>query len=93
MMAEARALVGADGLVALRVTPRAAADRIAVEPATADRPARLRVHVTTAPEDGKANKAVIALVARALGVPRSTITIARGETGRDKLLRIDGWAE
>lgn len=87
----ARAMVGADGMVAIRVTPRAASNRIAVEPATADTPARLRVHVTTVPEDGKANKAVIALVAKALGVPKSRVAIVRGETGRDKLLRIAGW--
>lgn len=49
----------------------------------------LRVHTTTAPEGGKANEAVIGLLSRALGVPRSQLTLLRGATSRDKLFRVD----
>ncbi len=81
-------MIGADGTLAVRVTPKAAANRILVEPAAPGAAPRLRIYVTTAPEDGKANKAVIALLAKALGLPKSRIVIVRGDTGRDKLLRI-----
>jgi uncharacterized protein YggU (UPF0235/DUF167 family) len=46
------------------------------------------VRVTAAPEDGKANAAVIALLAKALGVPRSALAIVRGATARDKIIRL-----
>jgi uncharacterized protein (TIGR00251 family) len=44
----------------------------------------LRVSVTAAPEGGKANRAVIALLADALSVPPSSITLVRGAGSRDK---------
>jgi hypothetical protein len=49
-----------------------------------------RVRVTAAPEDGGANRAVIALLAEALGVAPSRIELARGAVSRDKLFRIAG---
>jgi uncharacterized protein (TIGR00251 family) len=51
---------------------------------------RLRVAVTAPPVDGKANAAVVQVLAEALGVPRTAIDIVRGETGRRKTLRIRG---
>jgi uncharacterized protein len=51
---------------------------------------RLRVVVSAAPTDGKANKAVILALAKAFGVPQSAVTILRGETGRKKTVRIEG---
>ena len=48
----------------------------------------LRVHVTTAPENGKANAAVRALLAKALGVPKSRLSLVRGRTARDKVFEI-----
>ena len=50
----------------------------------------LRVYVTAAPEGGKANKAMIALLSKALGVARSGITIAKGHASRDKLVVVEG---
>jgi uncharacterized protein YggU (UPF0235/DUF167 family) len=50
----------------------------------------LRVYVTAAPVDGEANKAVIAVVAKLLKVPKSRVSIKRGESSRDKLLVIEG---
>ncbi|WP_372422297.1 DUF167 domain-containing protein [Salinarimonas chemoclinalis] len=72
----------------VRVTPKASAARITAERDT-DGGLALRVAVTAAPEDGKANAAVIALLAEALGLPRSALAIVRGETARTKTIRID----
>lgn len=47
-----------------------------------------RVRVTAAPEGGEANRAVIALLAGALGVAPSRVELARGAASRDKLFRI-----
>lgn len=79
-----RAAVSEAGLLGVRVTPRAAADRIAVEDG------KVRAWVTAPPDKGKANRAVIALVAKALGVPKSAVEIVRGETAREKLVRVRG---
>lgn len=50
----------------------------------------LRARVTAVAEDGKANKALIALLAKLLRQPKSAITIISGETARKKNLRIEG---
>ena len=52
----------------------------------------LRVWVTAAPEGGKANEAVIALLAKRLGVSRSSLSILRGHKSRNKLLSFEGLA-
>lgn len=69
------------GHLAVRVTPNARSERIAIEDG-------VRVWVTAPPEDGKANKAVIALLAKALGLPKSALAVARGEASRDKVIRV-----
>ena len=76
------ALIGEDGLLAVRVTPNAKAEMLSIEEGA------LKARVTVVPEDGKANKAVIALLAKALGVPKSSISLVRGQTSRDKQFRI-----
>ncbi|MGR3367487.1 MAG: DUF167 domain-containing protein [Sagittula sp.] len=68
--------------LAVRVTPKAS--RTAVE---RDGVA-LRVYVTTVPEGGKATAAVVKLLAKALGVPKSRLELVRGETSRDKVFRV-----
>ena len=78
-----RAVVGADGKLAVRVTPKASGNRIMVADGA------VRVWVTAPPDKGKANQAVIALIAKTLGVPKSAVALVRGETARQKLLRID----
>jgi uncharacterized protein YggU (UPF0235/DUF167 family) len=40
--------------------------------------------------EGRANAAVTELLAAALGLPRSAVRVARGERGRDKLVRVEG---
>jgi uncharacterized protein YggU (UPF0235/DUF167 family) len=49
----------------------------------------LKVYVCAAPVDGEANAAVLALVAKSLGVAKSSVSIVRGESSRDKVLRVD----
>lgn len=46
----------------------------------------LKVRVRAVPEDGKANKAVIQLLAKAAGCPRRSIEIVVGERGRNKIV-------
>lgn len=77
----------------VRVTPNAKADRI--EGAGEDDAGRrfLKVRVRAVPEDGKANKAVAALVAKALGLPKSAVTLAVGGKSRLKRLAIEGEAD
>jgi uncharacterized protein YggU (UPF0235/DUF167 family) len=48
------------------------------------------IRVTAAPVDGKANAALCAFVARRAGVPRSRVSVVRGMTSRDKVVRVDG---
>lgn len=68
----------------VRVTPRAGREAIEEGP-----DGRLVIRVTAAPEDGKANKAVTKLLAQALGVAKSRLTLTRGTTSRDKQFRLD----
>jgi len=50
----------------------------------------LKARVSAVAEKGKANKALIALVAKSLGVAKSSVSLTSGETSRKKILRIDG---
>jgi uncharacterized protein (TIGR00251 family) len=69
--------------LAVHVTPKAGRDEVA-----GWREGELQVRVTVAPEGGKANTSVCAVVAKALGVPKSSVTVVRGETSRHKQLRL-----
>jgi hypothetical protein len=53
----------------------------------------LSVRVTAPPVEGEANRAVVALLAAALGVRGSALSVARGARGRDKLIRIEGLSQ
>ena len=74
----------------IKVTPKASADRVQGWTEDEQGGRVLKIMVTAPPEDGKANKAVIALLAKRLKLPKSAITIASGETARRKTLLIDG---
>ena len=50
----------------------------------------LRIALTAPPVEGEANAALIRLLARALGVPRSSLAIIRGERSRNKAVRVQG---
>lgn len=67
--------------ITVRVMPRAKLNQVDPQP-----DGTIRVHTTAAPADGDANAAVIKLLARHLGVPKSTIRIIRGTTSRDKVI-------
>lgn len=77
-----------DGLrLRVRVTPRGGADRVeGLDPAHD----ALRVRVRAVPEDGKANTAVCATVAAALGVAKGDVTLVSGASARLKGLRVRG---
>ena len=80
-----------DGLrVAVRLSPRASADRIQGAVADAAGHTRLKVAVTAAPEAGKANAALIGLLAKWLKCPKSTLSIQSGATDRNKVVLIAG---
>jgi uncharacterized protein len=51
---------------------------------------RIKVKVTSAPEGGKANERLKEIIAKALGISKSSVKIIRGETSRLKILRILG---
>ncbi len=51
---------------------------------------RLRIGVTEAAEDGRANRAACATLAEALNVPSSAVAVTSGATSREKTLRVEG---
>lgn len=53
----------------------------------------LKVSVTAIPEKGKANKALITLLSKHYRIAKSSFTIVRGETSRDKIIEIQGITE
>lgn len=69
--------------LAVRVTPNARAN-LASRDGTA-----LRITVTAPPDEGRANDAVTALLALALSVAPSRLTLISGATSRDKVFRLD----
>lgn len=76
--------------LSLRVTPNAGSDRIEGRELRADGDAVLRLRVAAVPDKGKANAAAVALLAKALGVPKSAIRLVAGETARSKVVEIAG---
>jgi len=79
-------------LVSLRVTPNAGNDAIEGAEARDDGSRVLRVRVKAVPDKGKANAAVIALLAKTLGLPKSSVTLESGETARLKTVLVKGEA-
>jgi uncharacterized protein (TIGR00251 family) len=73
----------------ITVTPKSRANEIVVSPA--DRAVRIRV--TAAPEDGRANRAVLELLSERLGVPRSALSVAGGAASRWKWIEVEGLEE
>lgn len=77
----------------LRVTPNAGRDAIEGYENLADGTEVLRIRVSAVLDKGKANAAVIALLAKSLRLPKSSITVTSGETARLKTVRIDADAD
>jgi len=76
--------------IAVRLTPKASQNKIQgwVQDAAGNRV--LKASVTAVPEKGKANAALIELLAKNWKIPRSAITLFKGETDRNKILIIKG---
>jgi len=70
---------------AIRVHPRAKKNAITGELGDA-----LKLSLTTPPVEGRANEACIEFFVKLLKVPRSSVTIASGQTSRNKVIRVTG---
>jgi uncharacterized protein (TIGR00251 family) len=70
---------------AVKVKPRAKKNALMGEVGNA-----MKLALTAPPTDGRANEACIEFFANLLDVPRSSITIASGETSRNKVIRVAG---
>lgn len=74
--------IDASGRIQIRVTPRASRSRIVVENE------QVKVYVTVAPEGGKANAAVCALIAKSLAITKSRVSVVNGHASRIKTLAV-----
>ena len=74
-----------DATFAVRVHPRAKKNGITGELGDA-----LKLSLTTPPIEGRANEACIEFFAKLLKVPRSSVTIASGQSSRNKVIRVTG---
>ena len=74
----------------VRLTPKAALDRLEGVETTADGRSHLKARVRAVPENGAANQALEKLLAKALGVPASAVSVVAGGTARLKTLRVAG---
>ena len=81
----------ADGIMAgVRLAPKSSANAIRGIEEQADGSACLKIAVTAAPEAGKANAALLKLLAKTWKLPKTSLTIASGATSRRKVVRIAG---
>jgi hypothetical protein len=72
----------------IRLQPRARRDEVVGERAGA-----IVIRVAAPPLDGRANAALCAFVARAANVAPSRVSVVRGQTSRDKVVRVEGLAQ
>ena len=70
--------------IVVRVTPNASREQVTLDGS------RFVIRVTCVPEDGKANKAVIAALAKACRLPKSSFSLVAGETDRHKTILVTG---
>jgi uncharacterized protein (TIGR00251 family) len=76
--------------VAIRLTPRARTDRLAGIARSADGAPALKVLVTAPPAEGRANDALLALLAKSWGVPRRDLALVGGAKNRNKTVHVAG---
>ena len=76
--------------VAVRLTPRGRADRFLGIAHLSDGAAVLKISVTAPPADGRANDALLHLLAREWSVPRRDLAIVGGLKSRSKIVRVAG---
>jgi uncharacterized protein (TIGR00251 family) len=74
--------------LAVRLQPRARRDEVVGE-----RGGAIVIRLIAPPVDGKANAALCKFLARAAGVPPSRVSVVRGQTSRDKVVRVEGITE
>ncbi|MGX7875662.1 DUF167 domain-containing protein [Mesorhizobium sp. ORM6] len=74
----------------VRLTPKSSVDRLDGIETSADGRSHLKARVRAVPENGAANQALQKLVAKALGVPSSAVSVVAGGTARLKTLRVLG---
>ena len=80
-----------DGLrVAIRLSPRARSDRLLGVAATGEGGHAIKASVTAPAQDGRANEALLRLLARAWRLPRRDFSIVVGAASRDKIVRVAG---
>ncbi|QGM99042.1 DUF167 family protein [Methylocystis parvus] len=90
-MADAPWSAEADGVTLwLRLTPKGGRDAVEGVETMADGKTVLKARVRAAPEDGKANAALIELIAKTVSAPKRAVAIRSGETSRVKKLFIAG---
>ncbi len=77
-------------LLRVKLTPKASKNAILGWTEDENGEKLLKASVTAVPEKGKANKALISLLAKHWKIPKSAIEIVRGETDRLKTLEIAG---
>jgi len=77
-------------LLSLRLTPRSSKEALEGVETLADGRSVLKARVRAVPEDGKANLALLRLLADQLDLPIRALTLATGATGRTKVIRIEG---
>ena len=83
--------VGPDGVViAVRLTPKGGRDSIDGIETLSDGRAVLKARVRAAPHEGAANEALVALLAKSLGVPPRSVAISSGATSRIKRVHVVG---
>jgi uncharacterized protein (TIGR00251 family) len=80
--------VQAEALIRVKVIPRSSRTEIAGKEKDI-----YRVKITDPPVEGKANKALIALLAEKLGIAKRDIEITAGKTSRMKTVRVQGMSE
>jgi uncharacterized protein len=73
--------------LSVRLQPRAKRDEVVGE-----RAGMVVIRVTAPPVDGKANDALCRLIAKAAGVAPSKVSVIRGHTAREKVVRVEGVA-
>ncbi len=76
--------------IRVRLTPRGGRDALEGIEMLADGKAVLKARVRAAPEKGLANAALETLVAGALGVPKSAVSVVAGGTSRTKVVEVAG---
>lgn len=76
--------------LAVRLTPRGGRDAIDGWASGPDGRPYLKARVSAPPMEGEANAALTVLLAKALGVSKSSVRIAAGQTGRLKSVEIEG---